>query len=314
VKSSKGYRMSHVIRSTLQLVASATAAAAVARVVESKQRTLPEPAPDVHPQEPTKPLAAVGGPVTHGIGFHPARDVSGITAKNHPNGARPSRTPATETLVREIREPQTTVAMPNPPMARSFVTEASSAKGETPAQSGSVSGTITDVYGRGLRDVTVEVVTEDKTVAGATTTGADGRYEVEDVPPGTYKMRAFDGVDHHFEKSWFGGPTFSSAEAFTVKSGKTRRTIMAVLRSMAKIEVEAADSQGEVDAVVTVTHRATGAPASGVVEMSTKGADVTAVLVDGKGRHSFNRTGKKLRVKYAGDHQTRPESTTVRLP
>jgi hypothetical protein len=178
---------------------------------------------------------------------------------------------------------------------------------------GSVSGTITNVHGRGLRGLRVEVVDVDKAVVCTSTTGADGQYLVDDIEPGTYKLRVLDDVDGDFEKSWIGGESFKTAEKFTIKAEKTRRAETVVLRSTARIDVEVESTKKKVDVIVTVTHRATGEPATGEIEMSTKDVKVTVALADGKGRVLLRQAAKTLRIDYQGDQRTRPESTKIRL-
>lgn len=203
----------------------------------------------------------------------------------------------------------------------SIPTQASSIKSAIRAGhgAGTVSGSVTNVFGRGLRGMRVEVVDDDKTVVGMATTAADGLFMVDHVPPGTYKLRALD-EDGDFEKSWFDGRTFDTAKSFKVSSERDVDDVVVVLRSTATIDVDVTATKRRSDVVVMVTHRATGAPATGTVELSTKVAEIAVSLVDGRAglslavaKDSESKKAMKLRVDYCGDHQTRPASTKVAL-
>lgn len=184
---------------------------------------------------------------------------------------------------------------------------------------GAVGGSVTNAFGRGLRGMRVEIVDDDKSVVGSTITGVGGRFVVDDVAPGTYKLRALDDTDGDFEKAWFGGRTFRTAESFAVMPQQAVEDVDVVLRSTARIDVDVSATKRKTDVVVVVTHRATGAPATGAVEFSNKDVQVTVPLVDGRAPFSFaDRAGgkgskKMLRVDYVGDRETRPASTKVRL-
>jgi hypothetical protein len=183
---------------------------------------------------------------------------------------------------------------------------------------GAVHGFVSNVHGRGLRGLRVEVVDADKTVVGSAITTGGGLFAVDGVPPGTYRLRAFDDVEGDFEKSWFGGPKFRLAESFTVTGGSTVNGIDVMVRSTALIDVDATVRKRRVEVVVSVTHRATGAPATGKVEVSTKNSDhVSVALTDGQAPISLTDGGKsavkKVRVFYSGDHQTRPASATAKV-
>lgn len=186
---------------------------------------------------------------------------------------------------------------------------------------GAVTGTVTNVYQHGLRGLCVELVDDDRAVVAWATTGTKGRFVVDDVPAGTYRLRAYDEVDGDFEKSWHGGARFGEAERLTVRSDRTRRNIDVVLRSKAEIDVDVTVTKKKAAVVVTVTHRATGAPATGTVELSTRDIDAAIPLVNGEaamtltGRTSGKKRtiGRKLQIDYLGDHQTRPASVKVRL-
>ena len=91
-----------------------------------------------------------------------------------------------------------------------------------------------------------------------------------------------------------------------------------VLRSTAQIDVEATAGERKTEVVVRVTHRATGAPATGEVELSTKNSDhIAATLVDGQAYIAFTDGDMppvtKVRVFYGGDQQTRPASTKAKV-
>jgi hypothetical protein len=186
---------------------------------------------------------------------------------------------------------------------------------------GAVSGTVSNVYGRGIRGLRVEVVDEDKAVVASATTGVNGRFVVEEVPAGTYRVRALDDIDDDFETSWHGGSRFRKADDITVRADGTRRGVDVVLRSKAQIDVDATVTRRSADIEVRVTHRATGAPAAGTVQLSTRDIVVVIPLVDGRasitlgGRSAgIERSiGRTLRVDYLGDSQTRPSSVKVRL-
>ena len=65
-------------------------------------------------------------------------------------------------------------------------------------------------------------------------------------------------------------------------------------------------------------HRATGAPATGEVELSTKMSEhVSVALVDGRASISLTDIGegaaKKVRVFYSGDGETRSASTKAKV-
>ncbi|MGI9084638.1 MAG: hypothetical protein ACR2FE_05025 [Aeromicrobium sp.] len=186
-------------------------------------------------------------------------------------------------------------------------------KGKHRRTAGAVSGTVSNVYEHGLRGLRVEIVDDAKKVVASAVTGSKGTFVVDDVPAGTYRLRAHDDVDDDFEKSWHGGAKFGKAETFKVKSAKTRRGIDVVLRSNAQIGVEVTVTQRSAAIAVGVTHQATGAPATGEVELHTKAVDITLPLTHGTTSLALGTAGKKLRVDYLGDHQTRSASVKVRL-
>lgn len=276
-------------------------AAVPSRIATDEQNIAPIPVP--HAFGPTTAVATY-----RGVGFRPTTKTSGIDMeKEHVQTAAMLAQEPTLASVQALPEPDTHVVVHDTSSPEPAV-DVSARKDR-----GAVSGSITNVHGRGLRGLRVEVVDVDKAVVGASTTGADGQYEVGEVPPGIYKLRVLDVVDGDFEKSWIGGSTFGSAETFTVKPGKTRQADTVVLRSKARIGVAVTPTKRKVDVVVSVTHRATGAPATGEIELSTKDVKITMALVDGQGRVRLKQAGKKLRIDYAGDEQTHPASTKARL-
>lgn len=186
-------------------------------------------------------------------------------------------------------------------------------KGQHRRTTGAVSGTVTNVYAHGLRGLRVEVVDDAKQVVATAVTGSKGAFVVDDVPDGTYRLRAFDDLDDDFERAWHGGSTFAEADAIKVRADKTRRGVDVVLRSNAQIDVDVTVTETATEIVVAVTHRATGAPATGEIEVRSKDVELSRPLTDGKVALALETVGKKLRVDYLGDHQTRPASVKVRL-
>jgi hypothetical protein len=180
---------------------------------------------------------------------------------------------------------------------------------------GAVTGTVTNVYGHGLRGLCVELVDDDRAVVAWAHTGTKGRFVIDDVPAGSYRLRAYDEVDGDFEKSWHGGARFGAAQRVTVKPEGTRRNTDVVLRSKATLDVDVTVTRKRAALEVVVTHRATGAPATGIVELSARDISITIPLVDGRAAIALARhsTGGKARIDYLGDHQTRPASVKVRL-
>ena len=336
--------MSHVLRSTVQLAATFVAAAAVSRSADSVRHPIAQIADDrpvdrhappavvVRPAEPGFVRKPVVEPVPsyHPFGPEPISFGPAPTAVARVVGFQPERAlpkPRAEKLASEpaVSIPETLVAgvvgavvsetpldelvrpepEPEPEAQPRLVTEA-------------VHGFVSNVHGRGLRSVRVEVVSADKTVVGSTKTIDDGRFIVDGVPPGAYFLRAFDDVEGNFEKSWFGGRNFRTAESFTVTTGSPVDGIDVVLRSTAQIDVEAIAGERKTVVVVRVTHRATGVPATGEVELTTKNSDhISVTLVDGQAHMSFTDGDmtpvKKVRIYYNGDHQTRPASTKTKV-
>lgn len=180
---------------------------------------------------------------------------------------------------------------------------------------GAVTGTVTNVYGHGLRGLCVELIDDDRAVVAWAHTGTKGRFVIDDVPAGSYRLRVYDEVDGDFAKSWHGGARFDDAERVDVKSEGTRRNADVVLRSKATLDVDVTVTKKKTALEVVVTHRATGAPATGIVELSAKDISVTIPLVDGRAAIALARrsSGGKARIDYLGDHQTRPASIKVRL-
>ena len=328
--------MGHGFRDALRLAGTIALGVTAGRAVDSVRSLLDEldAQPDDGPAESAVQTQSAAeehdsasvsvphafGPTTavatyRGVGFRPTATTSGTDMEKEP----------IQTAAMLAQEPALASVQPLPERDKHVVTEQDrhvvrDIPSPKPADDraarqdgGAVSGSITNVHGRGLRGMRVEVVDGGKTVVGASTTGADGHYVIDGVPPGTYKLRVFDDVDGDFEKSWIGGSTFGSAETFTVKAEKTRQAATVVLRSKARIGVEVTPTKRKADVIVVVTHRATGAPASGEIEMSTKDLKVTMGLVDGKGRIRLKQAGKKLRINYLGDEQTPPASATVSL-
>jgi len=299
-----------------------------------------------HDEITTPPIPHAFGPApsiapSRGIGFHttisPAPpettdvielEASGELDDEHDESAEEvdEKSPLDTLLARRHASDEAPVAEPDDRLASVSARDAPAPASPLPGGqhrrvTGAVSGTVSNVYGRGIRGLRVEVVDEDKVVVASATTGVNGRFVVEDVPAGTFRLRALDDIDDDFETSWHGGSRFRQAADFAVRADGTRRGVDVVLRSKAQVDVDVTVTRRSADIEVLVTHRATGAPAAGTVELSTRDVDVIIPLVDGRasitlgGRSAgLERTiGRTLRVDYLGDHQTRPTSVKVRL-
>lgn len=292
----------------MRLVATAAAGAAVAQASEYTRRQ-PDPAQhEFGPAPDPQPVRA--------IGFRSEPSAS-ITQDEDRDPPAPERAQPVIAAPRTVdRESETVVALPVPrpsPRPSPPTAPETQANRRDSVTDGAVSGAVTNVFGHGLRGLHVEVVAEDETVVGSATTGVGGQFEIGAVPPGLYKLRAFDDVEGEYEESWHGGPAVDSAEPFKVKKGKTRRKITVALRSTAQIDTDVTAGDEAIEVVITVTHRATGAPATGLVDVSTKDVDVTLTLDGGRAPVTLRGSAKKLRITYRGDHQTRPEATKVRV-
>ena len=332
--------MRHVLRPTVQFAATFAAAAALSRMADPARRPNDEAAdepivePDaVRPDElddvlelldDVRELAVEPAPSYHSFGPEP---VAVARVSYQPDRAVP------RPEVEEVRKPALYVLKAPDEESGTVVPEASLDQSEQPEPqpkpepgrselsrpaTGGVHGSVTNVHGRGLRDMCVEIMSADKTVVASTKTTDGGRFVVDDVPPGAYFLRAYDDVDGDFEKSWFGGRKFHSAESLTVAAGRPVDGIDIVLRSTARIDVEATAGERKTEVTVRVTHRATGAPATGEVELTTKNSDhIVATLVDGQAYMAFTDGDMapvtKVRVYYSGDQQTRPASTKAKV-
>ena len=325
--------MRHILRPTVQVAATFAAAAAVSRLADPARRSTDEVAddsiakPDVRPNVvrsdelgDVPELAVEPVPAYHSFGPEP---VAVARVAFQPDRAVPKPD------VEEVRKPALYVLKSPAGEPGTDEPEASPHQPEQPQPmpvprelsrlvSGEVHGSVTNVHGRGLRGMSIEIVSSDKTVVASTMSIDGGRFIVDDVPPGEYFLRAFDDVDGDFEKSWFGGRKLRSAEPFTVAARRPVDGIDVVLRSTAQVDVEATAGEHKTEVVVRVTHRATGAPATGEVELSTKNSDhITAALVDGQAYLAFTEGDMppvtKVRVFYSGDHQTRPASTKAKV-
>lgn len=300
--------MGRQFRSTVQLAVTFVSAVVVARAVDSARQVQDDlPLDRSHPGVPTvsallkeptsRPWSVMeraprrSGPQSFG---------PELSAKISPGiGFMPTPVPPTHNgVVREVREVPAL-----PPTERH----------RQPRDEGTVSGLVTDVLGDGLSGMRVDVIDKHKVVVDTATTGAKGEFVIDRIPIGTYRLRALDDVNGDFERSWYGGRTSGAAEPFKVKSGKKRGKLVVVLRFRAHIDVETTVKKRKIKAMITVTHHANGGAATGIVEVSTKGDNVTLPLVDGKAAVSLKRSVKKLKIDYAGDHQTRASSTKVRV-
>ncbi len=324
--------MRHVLRPTVQFAASFAGAAAVSRAAETARRSIDQIADDsiatsdvardaVRPDElgDDREPAVEPAPSYHSFGPEPVA-VARVGFQPHRAVPRPE--------VEEVRKPGLYVLKASAGESGTVVSEASLNQAEQPPpkprptdlshRAGAVHGSVTNVHGRGLRGMRVEIVSSDKTVVASTRTIHGGRFVVDDIPPGEYFLRAYDDIDGDFEKSWFGGPKFRSAETLTVAAGRPVDGIDIVLRSTAQIEVEATAGDRKTEVVVRVTHRATGAPGTGEVELTTKNSDhIVATLVDGQAYIAFTDGDMapvtKVRVFYSGDQQTRPASAKAKV-
>ena len=325
--------MRHILRPTVQVAATFAAAAAVSRMTDPARRSTDEVAddsiakPDVRPDvvrldetSDVRETAVEPVPVYHSFGPEP---VAVARARSQPERVpRPEveevRKPALYVLKPPAEEPATDDAPEAPPHQSEQIEPKPRPTELSPPATETVHGSVTNVHGRGLRGMRVDIVSSAKKVVASTTTSDGGRFIVDDVAPGEYFLRAVDDIDGDFEKSWFGGRKLRSAEAFTVAVGRPVDGIDVVLRSTAQIDVEATAGERKTEVVVRVTHRATGAPATGEVELSTKNSDhITAAIVDGQAYIAFTDGDMppvtKVRVSYSGDHQTRPASTKAKV-
>lgn len=332
--------MRHLLRPTVQVAATLVAAAAVSHITDPARRSVdaveddsiaePDERPDVVRQDERgdREAALEPVPVYHSFGPEP---VAVARVAYQPDRAAP------KPEVEEARKPALYVLKPPAAESGNDAPEVDLHQPEQPQPqpqpepepepepmeltrrlTGRVHGSVTNVHGRGLRGMRVEIVSSDKTAVASTRTTDGGRFIVDDVPPGDYFLRAFDDVDGDFEKSWFGGRKLRSAESFMVAAERPVDRIDVVLRSTAQIDVEATAGERKTEVVVRVTHRATGAPATGEVELSTKNSDhIIAALVDGQAYITFTDGDMppvtKVRVSYSGDHETRPASTKAKV-
>lgn len=320
--------MSHVLRSTVRVAATFAAAAAVSRAADSARRLVDEIAVvpvvdgDASPSAPVEPVSLQRLAVAPAPSFHPFGPTPSIAPRVV--GFEPERA-IPKARVEERAEPAVVApeapaegasVVSDPPRDEPVLAEPGPI-GQPRRLTGAVSGTVTNVNGRGLRGMRVEVVDADKTVVGSATTTGGGVFTIDGVPPGSYRLRAFDDVEGDFEKSWFGGPKYRSASSFTVAATSTVVGIDVVLRSTARIDVKATGRKRKINVVVRVTHRATGGPATGEIELSTKKSEhVSVALVDGQAPVTLTDVGKgakKVRVFYGGDRQTRPASTRAKV-
>lgn len=95
---------------------------------------------------------------------------------------------------------------------------------------GAVVGTVTeDGTGTPLPNVGVLVLGPTGIVAGVTT-GANGRYRVDGLRPGTYRLVFADGSGAHRQEYWDGGADYASASPVAVTAGSTATLDAALAR------------------------------------------------------------------------------------
>jgi carboxypeptidase family protein len=69
-----------------------------------------------------------------------------------------------------------------------FVALAPSLMAQTPG-TGALTGRVTDPSGAGVANVTVTVTSVNTSQTGSTTTGTDGTYKLDGLPPGNYRVK-----------------------------------------------------------------------------------------------------------------------------
>lgn len=226
---------------------------------------------------------------------------------------------APEPIAEPLLDPVASIVEPAPAMPGAAVDDP--AIGRHRRFNGAVSGVVTNTHGRGLAGITVVVVTPYKEVVATAVTGPRGVFMVDDLEPGSYRVKAVDGDTGDFETTWFGGSPFRKADVVSVRMQKTRRKVRIVLRSAARIDTEVKRSKKKVTVAVQVTDRATGAPAAGAVRLSTSEFGVKLPLDDGRTtitlygdtRGSRRTVARRLRVEYLGSRHTRDEAGSAKL-
>jgi hypothetical protein len=99
------------------------------------------------------------------------------------------------------------------------------------AETGAISGTVTNSDGDGLSDICVSALLGEFNYVGFAYTNFDGTYALSDVGPGTYKV-VFDDCYYpprYVEQFYNGKPDFASADPVSVASGTTTTGIDAVM-------------------------------------------------------------------------------------
>ncbi len=156
------------------------------------------------------------------------------------------------------------------------------AKGKHRRHTSAISGTVQSSRGRGLRGMQITVLNDHELVIGTAVSGAGGAFVVEDLPAGSYRLIASDDADGDFAPGWHGGTSFAKADSIKVKEGKTRRKAGVTLVSAAAIDLDVDVRKKKAVVAITVTDRATGAPAEGSVRVSTKLFGTELPLTNGR--------------------------------
>lgn len=233
------------------------------------------------------------------------------------NGRKTARKITTPVAPERRSVPDTPVTVIVEPTVDVIPSKTSSVK-DTARAKGAITGTVTSTRGRGLRGIEIRVVAPDEDVVASVTSGAGGRFAVENLPAGTYRLSAAD-PDGDFAATWVGGTTFAEAKKVKLSDKKPRREVELQLVATAAIAVEIVDQDGAATLRIRVTDRGTGIAAGGVVHVATKLIGAELPLAEGQvtltlqASSPSTKVPKKIVIDYRGDEHTAPATDTATL-
>ena len=188
----------------------------------------------------------------------------------------------------------------------------------TLARSATISGTVVLPTGTdpGTGTVTVRAYASVGVVAAETTIASDGRYILNGLAPGTYRVQfEADGIDAVSE-FWNDASTFDSAKPVTLTSGQARTGIDATLASMASISGKVTVPQGVTvnagDLAVTVTG-AYGLPVLRTATVAADGTYTVPGLPSGQYTVKFSVGSLPLVEEWWNDKPTAAAATVLTL-
>lgn len=187
-----------------------------------------------------------------------------------------------------------------------------------PRAEGVVEGVVTSSRGRGLRGIEINLVSPDEVIVATATTEAGGRFTVENLPDGAYRLSAAD-PDDDFAPAWLGGTSFADAKKLKLSNKTPRRQVGLQLVAAADVAVKIVDHDGSATLRIRVNERGTGIAASGVVHVASKliGADLPLaqgeVTVTLHASSPSTKVPKKITIDYRGDEHTAPATDAATL-